>query len=144
MGRTYEAIDPDFGKRVVAREPDALIDEKLFGHQVEWALWGDREQPFRKGQRDYGMPVSVPYYHEKISDAWLIVEELRNRGIVLSIKSCADLDPNANNCEDLIKLKTMKFCVQRWNKNNQKYDPGVYAVTAQQAICTLVIKFYGW
>jgi hypothetical protein len=77
--------DPDFGKRLVSREPDALIDEKLFGHKVHWMLCGNREVPYRTGWHDCGMPFSVPYYHSDIKDAWLIVEEFGKRGALLNV-----------------------------------------------------------
>lgn len=135
--------DPDFGKRLTAREPDALLDEKLFGHEVQWSLWSDREVPFRKGWHDFGMPFSVPYYTEKIEDAWLVVEEFRKRGISLSVKSRTDLDPAENNCDDLIALQHEKYQVQAWNKENQRYDPAVYAKTAPEAICKAAFKLLG-
>ncbi len=135
--------DPDFGKRLVSREPDALLDEKLFGHEVQWALWGSREMPFRKGWQDFGMPFSVPYYTEKIQDAWLVVEELRKRGITLSVKSRQDLDPSQNNCDEVIALKDEKYQVQWWNNENQRYDPAVYGKTAPEAICKAAMVILG-
>lgn len=134
-GKVYKVHDPDFGKRIVSREPDALLDEKLFGHEVVWAMAGGRQAPYRKGQHDYGMPFSVPYYHSDIKDAWVIVEHLRKCGITLSIKSREDLDPAEDNCDDLTALKEMKYQVQRWNNENQRYDPAVYGKTAPEAIC---------
>jgi hypothetical protein len=127
---------PDFGERATERELDALIDQVLFGHKVEWRLWDARKLPFRMGQSDFGMPVGVPYYQTKIEDAWLIVEELRKRGITLSIDSRRDLDPNVHNyCDDLIRLKDEKYQVQRWNLDTQRLDPAVYGKTAPEAIC---------
>jgi hypothetical protein len=136
-------VDPDFGKRLVSRKPDVLLDEKLFGHQVVWALWGSRKLPFRKGWQDFGMPFRVPHYHEEIQDAWLIVEELRRRRISLSVSSCTDLDPKANNCQELIDLKDEKYQVQRWNDDTQRYDPAVYGRTAQEAICKAAFQILG-
>lgn len=141
--KLHKVVDPDFGKRLVEREPDVLLDQKLFGHEVEWALWGCREAPFRKGWHDYGMPFSVPYYHEKIQDAWLIVEELRRRGIEMTVKAREDLDPAANNCPELVQLKDEKYCVQVWNKEDQRYGPAVYGKTAQEAICKMAFLVLG-
>jgi hypothetical protein len=141
--KLYKVVDPDFGKRPVNRERDAVLDEKLFGHEVQWVLAGGRERPVRKGWHDCGMPFSMPYYHEKIQDAWLIVEELRRRGIALSIKSREDLDPAANNCPELIQLKEEKYEVQRWNKKVQRYDPPVFGKTAQEAICKTAFLVLG-
>lgn len=138
-----KVVDPDFGKRRAEREPDALLDQKLFGYETEWVLSGNRQSPMRKGWHDYGMPFSVPYYRENIQDAWLIVEELRRRGIVLSIKSREDLDPAANNCPELIQLKDEKYQVQRWNKEAQRYDPSVFGKTAQEAICKMAFLVLG-
>lgn len=135
--------DPDFGKRLVAREPDALLDEKLFGHEVQWAIWGDREAPFRKGWNDFGMPFSVPYYTEGIEDAWLIVEELRKRGISLSISSREDLNPSGTNCADLMAIMDAKYQVQCWNKVLQRLDPAVYGKTAPEAICKAALQILG-
>lgn len=132
MGKVH---DPDFGKRDASREADALLDQKLFGYEIHWGMCGSLEVPYRKGQHDYGMPFSVPYYHSDIKDAWAIVEELRKRGITLSLSSRADLDPSKNNCDDVIRLKDEKYQVQRWNRENQRYDPPVYGKTAEEAIC---------
>lgn len=132
-------VDPDFGKRLFQREPDALLDEKLFGHEIYWAC-GNREVPYRKGWRDFGMPFSVPYYSSDLGDAWLLVEELRRRGIELCVKSRADLNPSDNNCEDLIKLKDEKYCVQSWDNAAQRYGPADYGKTAPEAICKAVMR----
>lgn len=141
--RLGTVTDPDFGKRLAVRESDALLDGKLFGHEVEWSLWGSREVPFRKGWRDFGMPFSVPCYHEKIEDAWLIVEEFRQRGISLSVSSRPDLDPSANHCDELVRLKDEKYQVQRWNRDTQRFDPAVYGRTAEEAICKAAMKILG-
>lgn len=130
-----KVADPDFGKRSVHREPDALIDEKLFGHKVDWRMCGNRQEPYRTGWHDFGMPFSVPYYHTEIQDAMQIVEAFRRRRITLSIKSEEDLDPKANNCQDLIDQQDMKYCVQWWDREDQRYRPGVLGRTAQEAIC---------
>lgn len=135
--------DPDFGKRLIYREPDALLDEKLFGHKVHWSMCGTRKAPYRTGCQDFGMPFSVPYYHSDIKDAWVIVEELRKRGITLSIGSRADLDPSDNNCDDLISLKDEKYQVQRWNDDNNRYDAAVYGKTAEEAICKAAFHILG-
>ncbi|SRR5579871_1099460 len=135
--------DPDFGKRLTSREPDALLDEKLFGHQVVWSLWGSREMPFRKGWQDFGMPFSVPYYSSDMREAWKVVEELRKRGIMISVKSREDLDPAKNNCDDLIQLKDMKYAVQSWDKDLNRYSPSVYGKTAEEAICNAALKLLG-
>lgn len=134
--------DPDFGKRDSHREKDALIDQKLFGHEVDWRICGNRQAPYRTGWHDFGMPFSVPYYQSRMEDAWKIVEELRGRGIELSVKSIADLDPKANNCDEIVKLheQGLKYCVQRWNKENQRYEPAVYGRTAAEAICTVALE----
>jgi hypothetical protein len=100
----FPVVDPDFGKRVVSREPDALLDEKLFGHEVQWALWGSRQLPFRKGWQDYGMPYSVPHYHEKIQDAWLVVEELAKRGIRMEIPMCEARQASKVICQESMRL----------------------------------------
>jgi hypothetical protein len=126
---------PALGQRAIERELDAMIDQVLFKHKVEWRLLGDRVMPFRAGQSDFGMPMSVPYYQTKIEDAWLIVEELRRRGIALSIDSRLDLNPNDCNCDDLVRLKDEKYQVQRWNRDSQRLDPPVYGGTAPEAIC---------
>jgi hypothetical protein len=128
-------VDPDYGKRLFQRVPDTFLDEKLFGHEIYWAICGSREAPYRKGWQDFGMPFSVPYYDSDLGDAWLIVEELRRRGIRLSISSREDLDPSKNNCDEVIALKDEKYQVQRWNNDNQRYDPAVYGKTAPEAIC---------
>lgn len=138
--------DPDFGKRDSSREPDALIDEKLFGHKVDWRMCGNRQTPYRTGGHDFGMPFSVPYYYSDIKDAWEIVEEFRKRGITLIIGSREDLDPSQREgyyCDDLLALKDEKYRVQRWNKDNQRYDPAVYAKTAPEAICKAVFQILG-
>ncbi len=143
MDKQYERkmLDPDFGKREPEREQDALIDQKIFGHETDWLLDGTRTNPRRKGWHDFGMPFSVPYYTSETRDAMLIVEELRRRGIELSIKSIAPLDPKANNCAEVIALQDqgLKYCVQKWNKENQRYDPAVYGKTAAEAICKVVL-----
>lgn len=144
-GELFErkVADPDFGKRDSSREADAVIDEKLFGHEVDWRMCGNRQVPYRTGWHDFGMPFSVPYYRTRMGDAWLVVEELRRRGIELSIKSIADLDPKANNCPRLIELQDEKFCVQRWNKEYQRYGSSVYGKTAQDAICMTALQILG-
>lgn len=133
-------VDPDFGKRLFERVPDSLLDGKLFGHETYWAICGSREVPYRKGWHDFGMPFSVPYYSSDLGDAWLIVEELRRRGIELSVKSRADFDPRANNCEDLIKLKDEKYQVQSWNNDTQRYGPSDYGKTAPEAIVKAAMR----
>lgn len=60
------------------RTLDALVDEKLFGREVVWAQWGGSDQAFRKGESDFGMPMSVPYYSTKIADAFLLVDLMRD------------------------------------------------------------------
>ena len=83
--KTAEIADPNFGKREPTRELDALFDQKVFGYETVWRLEGTREVPFRKGWHDFMMPFSVPYYHAKIQDAWLLVDELVKRGIQIPI-----------------------------------------------------------
>lgn len=99
-----KVADPDFGKRLISREPDALLDEKLFGHRVHWMLCGNREVPYRTGWHDFGMPFSVPYYHEKIQDAWLVVEELGKRGIRIGIPMCGAREASKAICREAIRL----------------------------------------
>lgn len=117
------------------RDLDAFIDQNLFGHDVAWILWGGGKVLARKGQRDIGIPVTVPGYHVRISDAWKVVEELRERGIALCINSNVDLDPKANNSPALIALKDEKYHVQVWNVRDQRLDPPIYGKTAPEAIC---------
>ncbi len=105
MAKEFErkVADPNFGKRDPEREQDALLDQRIFGHETEWALWGNREVPFRKGWRDYGMPFSVPYYHSRIQDAWVVVEALTDAGIVLSIPSASSRETAKAICEEALK-----------------------------------------
>lgn len=121
--------DPDFGKRLISREPDALIDEKFFGHKVHWMLCGNREVPYRTGWHDFGMPFSVPYYHSDIKDAWEIVEELRKRGIILSIGSMVDGDPSNE-----------RYRIS-W-RDSSKGEP-IYGKTAPEAICKAAFQILG-
>ncbi len=85
--KTVEIADPNFGKREPTRESDALFDQKVFGYETEWRLEGTREAPFRKGWHDFGMPFTVPYYHDRIQDTWLLVDELVKRGIQIPIQA---------------------------------------------------------
>ncbi len=73
-------------------------------------------------------------------DAWKVVEELRNRGITISVKSREDLDPTKDNCDELIQLKDMKYAVQSWDKDLNRYSPSVYGKTAEEAICNAALK----
>lgn len=133
-------VDPDFGKRLFERVPDSLLDEKLFGYETYWAICGSREVPYRKRWHDFGMPFSTPYYSSDMGAAWLIVEELRRRGIELSINSRADLNPSANNCDEVLKLKGNKYCVQSWDADAQRYGPADYGKTAPEAICKAAMR----
>jgi hypothetical protein len=110
------------------RELDALIDQKLFGHDVEWASWSNSRILVRKGQRYFGIPAVVPGYHMKISDAWKVVEELWQRGISLCITS------------SVVALKDEKYCVGIWNVGTQRFDPPVYGKTAPEAICKAALS----
>lgn len=105
--KTAEIADPNFGKREPIREVDALFDQKVFGHATEWRLWGSREMPFRKGFHDYGMPFSVPYYHEKIQDAWLLVDELVKRGIQIPIQARCSREAAIQICDAVAEV--LKF-----------------------------------
>jgi hypothetical protein len=116
------------------RDLDALIDQKLFGHDVEWTSWSNSRILVRKGHR-IGIPLIVPGYHMKISDAWKVVEELRERGISLCITSNVDFNPGANNSPELIVLKDEKYCVGIWNVGTQRFNPPSYGKTAPEAIC---------
>lgn len=117
------------------RELDAFIDQNLFGHDVAWVLWGGGKVLARKGQRDIGIPVTVPGYHVRISDAWKVVEELRERGISICLTSNVDLDPKANNSPELIALKDQKYHVGIWDSRSQRFGSSVYGKTAPEAIC---------
>ncbi len=95
--------DPDFGKREPDREQDAILDQKIFGHETQWALWGNREMPFRQGWHDHGMPYSVPYYHSRIQDAWLIVEALIGRFLFFNIPAASEEKAAKAICEEARK-----------------------------------------
>ena len=85
--------------------------------------------------------LKLPRYHESIEEAWKIVEELRRRRIELSVKSVEDLDSTKNCCDELIKLHNegMKYCVQAWDKYEQRYGAAIYGRTGPEAICGMAI-----
>lgn len=114
------------------RELDALIDQKLFGHDVVWMPWGGGKVLARKGQRDFGIPAIVPGYHMKISDAWKVVEELSQRGVSLCITSNVSEAP-----------KDEKYQVGIWNVGAQRLDPPAYGKTAPEAICRAALTVLG-
>lgn len=98
------AADPDFGKRMTSREPDALIDEKIFGYPVFWRPSADRQCPYRTGWQDFGMPFSVPYYHSDIKDAWKVVEELGKRGLKIEIPTLPEKEAAEFICREALRL----------------------------------------
>lgn len=62
-----------------ARERDALVAEKVMGHQVIYSVPDNYGHAYTKIKRRIGA-VDCPYYTEKISAAWEVVEKMRSLG----------------------------------------------------------------
>ncbi len=129
-----DGVGPGSPTRLPGREADALIDEKLFGFEVEWCMLDGRETPYRKGHQDFGMPATVPLYHEDMGEAWRIVEEFRRRGLRLSIDAYEDLVPGKKYCQALLDHKDERYEVSGWDAAMQMPDERAYGTTGQWAI----------
>lgn len=80
--RGDEPHPPRYG---VGTELDALVDQHLFGHQVGWH--GSRENVRRYCGGDW---ERIPPYSASISDAWRVVERMRELGFTYSLAENLD------------------------------------------------------
>lgn len=100
------------------REIDALVEEKVFGHQVM-----GKTNPSILVHSAW---IIVPTYTENISAAWEVVEKLLAQGIHLDIKSFADF-----------------YEVTPRQESGEEMDGTSHAVDAPLAICIVALRAVG-
>lgn len=125
---------------------DALVAKKVFGIENPWdgrprhyaicpdCTWKGGDVLVVDCGRHQGSPKP---YSTDIAAAWEVIEKLRGEGVFFSVKSEAPILEGP--CAD-----TSKYRIQEWDREYQRYKPGIAGETAPEVICKAALKAVGY